>query len=102
MINKKIDQSTWSYTVDLLDIISLYIKFLDKLVYIYIIYNPVNVEEISTSILVLEQKLITSPHKEYIASDDFNLHHESWKELEELIAYIGKLKKLLLVMQRKE
>ena len=36
------------------DIISLHIKFLDKQVYIYNIYNPVNTIEISTSISVLK------------------------------------------------
>ena len=77
-VNKRIEQSTWTYTVDSPDVISLHIKFLDRQVYIHNIYNLVNAEEISTSIPVLEQRLAANPHKEQIALGDFNLYHESW------------------------
>lgn len=76
-INKKIKQAIRIYIIDLLNIISLYIKFPNRQVHIHDIYNLVNAQEISTNILVLEQKLVTSLHNKYIALSNFNLHHES-------------------------
>lgn len=51
-INKRKEQSAWTYTVDLPDVISLHIKFPNRQVHIHNIYNLVNAEEISTSIPV--------------------------------------------------
>lgn len=90
------------YIVDSSDVISLHIKFLDKKIHIYNIYNLVNTKEISINILLLEQRLATSPHKEHIAQGNFNLHHGSWGRLKASVAYIEKSEKLLLVMQRWE
>lgn len=99
-INKRIEQFTWTYTVDSLDVISLHIKFLDKQVHIHNIYNPVNAKEISTNIPVLERRLAASPHEEHIALGNFNLHHESWEGPEASTTHIEKSEELLLVMQK--
>ena len=101
-VNKRIEQSTWTYTVDSPDVISIHIKFLDRQVHIHNIYNPVNAKEISTSIPVLERRLAANPHEEHIALGDFNLHHESWGGPEASTAHIEKSEELLLVMQRWE
>ena len=101
-INKKIEQLSWTYTVHLPDVITLHIKLPDRHIHIHNIYNPVNVEEISTSIPVLEQSLVANPHKEHIALGDFNLHHESWGGPKASTAHIEKSEELLLLMQRRE
>ena len=85
--------------MDSTDVISIHVEFFDRQVYIYKIYNLINAEEISTSILVLKQKLAANPHEEHIAPGDFNLHHEIWEGLEASTAYIEKSEELLLVMQ---
>ncbi len=54
LINKKIEQSTWTYTVDSADVISLHINLLDRQLHIHNVYNPVNTEEVSTSVPVLK------------------------------------------------
>ncbi len=75
-INKKIEQSTWIYTVDSAEVISLFIKLLDRQLHIDNVYNPVNTEEVSTSVPIIKQRLAKNPHEEYIAFGNFNLHHE--------------------------
>ena len=76
-INKKIDQSTWTYTMDGPNIISLHLNLPDRCIHIHNIYNPVNVEENSTSIPILKHRLAAYPNEEHIALGDFNLHHEA-------------------------
>ena len=101
-INKKIEQSSWTYTVHSPDVITLHFKLPDRHIHIHNIYNPVNAEEISASIPVLEQSLVADPHEEHIALGDFNLHHESWGGPEASTAHIEKSEELLLLMQRRE
>ena len=101
-VNKRIEQSIWTYTVDSPDVISPHIKFLDRQVHIHNIYNPVNAKQISTSIPVLEQRLAANPHKEHIALGNFNLHHESWEGPKALKAYIKQSEERLLFVQRWE
>lgn len=86
--------------MDLPNVISLYIKLLNRQIHIHNIFNLINTKEIGTSILVLEQKLAASPHKEYIVIDNFNLYYKLWKEPEASITHIEKSQKLLLVMQK--
>ena len=101
-INKKIEQSTWTYTVNSADVISLHIKLLDRHLHIHNIYNPVNAEEVSMSIPILKQRLAKDPHKEHIALSDFNLHHELWGGPDASKTYIEKSEKLRKAMQRWE
>lgn len=82
------------------DVISIHIKFLNKQVHIYNIYNLVNAKEIGTSIPVLEQKLAANLHEEHITLCNFNLHYDSWGGIKALTAHIKKSEELLLVMQR--
>ena len=96
-VNKKIEQSTWIYTMNSPDVISLYIKFLDRQVHIHNICNLVNVEEISISIPVLEQKLAANLHEEQIALGDFNLHHESWEGPKASTTHITKTGKAVTI-----
>ncbi len=76
-INKKINQSTWTYTIDRPDIISLHLNLPDRCIHIHNIYNPVNAKTISTSIPILKHRLAAHPNKGHIALRDFNLHHEA-------------------------
>lgn len=76
-VNKRIEQSSWTFTVHSPDVISLHIKLSERQVHIYNIYNPINAEKISTSIPILERVLEVSTHEEFIVLRDFNLHHES-------------------------
>ena len=99
-INKKIDQSTWTYITDVPDIISLHLNLPDRCIQIHNIYNPVNEEEISLSILILKHRLAAHPNKEEIALWDFNLHHEAGEEMGALKALIEKSEELLMVTQR--
>ena len=101
-INKKIEQSTWTYTVDSADVISLHIKLLDRQLHIHNVYNPVNTEEVSTSIPVLKQRLAKNPHEEHIALGDFNLHHESWGGPDASKTHVEESEELLIAMQRWE
>ena len=75
-INKKIDQSTWTYTTDGPDTISLHLNLPDRCIHINNVYNPVNAEEICTNISILKHRLAAHPNEEQIALGDFNLHHE--------------------------
>ena len=75
-INKRIDQSTRTYTKDRPDIISLFLNLPDKYIHIHNIYNPVNEEEISTRILILKHRLAAHLNEEQIALRDFNLDHK--------------------------
>ncbi len=61
-VNKKIEQSIWTFTVHSPDVISLHIKLPERQVHIYNIYNPVNAKEISTSIPILERVLEVGTH----------------------------------------
>ncbi len=97
-VNKRIEQSSWTFTVHSPDVISLHIKLPERLVHIYNIYNPGNTEEISPSIPILERVLEVSTHEECIVLGDFNLHHESWRGPEASTAYIEKSEELLLIM----
>lgn len=86
--NKKIEWSIWTYIVSLSDVISLYIKFLDRQIYIHNIYDSINVKKMNTNILVLEQKLVASLYIQHIAFGNFNLHYKSQKRLKVSTAYI--------------
>ena len=97
-INKRIDQSTWTYTTNGPDIISLHLNLPDRCIHIHNIYNPVNAEKINTSISILKHGLTAHPNKEQIALGDFNLHHEAWKGIGALKALIEKLEELLIGM----
>ncbi len=97
-INKKIDQSTWTYTMDGPNIISLHLNLPDRFIHIHNIYNPVSVEEISTSIPILKHRLAVYPNK-HIALGDFNLHHEALEGMGASKALIEKSEELLLVTQ---
>ncbi len=101
-VNKRIEQSSWTFTVHSPDIISLHIKPPERQVHIYNIYNLVNAEEISTSISILERVLEVSKHEKCIVLGDFNLHHESWGRPEASTAHIEKSEELLLIMQRRK
>ncbi len=101
-INKKIDQSNWTYTMDGPDIISLHLNLPDRCIHIHNTYNPVNVEEISTSIPILRHRLAAHPDEEHIALGDLNLHHEAGEEMGALKAIIEKSEELLMVTQRWE
>lgn len=100
MINKKIKQSTWIYTVDSADIINLYIKLLDKQIHIHNIYTLVNIEEISTSISILKQKFAKNLHKKHITLSNFILQYKLWGGLDTSKTYIKKSEELLITMQR--
>lgn len=59
--------------IDLINIISLYIKFSDRQLYIYNIHNFVNIEEISINILILKQKFAKNL---YISFGNFHLYYK--------------------------
>lgn len=99
-INKKIDQSTWTYTVHSADMISLHITLSGRELHIHNVYNPVNIEEVSTSIPLLKQILAKNPHKEHIALGDFNLHHELWGGPNTPKTHTEKAEELIIVTQR--
>ena len=101
-INKKIDQSTWTYTIDGPDVMSLHLSLPDRCIHIHNIYNPVNSEEVSTSIPILKRKLAAHPNEEHIVLGDFNLHHEVWGGPRASKALIEKSEELLMVTQRWE
>ena len=101
-INKKIDQSTWTYTTDGPDIISLHLNLPDRCIHIHNLYNPVNAEEISTSIPILKRRLAAHPNEEHIVVGDFNLHHEAWGGPGVSKTLIEKSEELLIVTQRWE
>lgn len=88
--------------INMLNIISLHIKFLDRQIYIYNIYNLINVKKININISILEQKLATNLHEKHITLSNFNLYYKSWKRPEASTAHIKKSKKLLLVIQKRE
>lgn len=67
-INEKIDQSTWTYTTDGPDLISLHLKLPDKCIHIH---------KTSTSIPILKRRLSAHPNEKHIVLGDFNLHHEA-------------------------
>ncbi len=81
------------------DIISLHLNLPDRCIHIHNIYNPVNAEEISTSILILKHRLAAHPN-EHIVLGDFNLHHETWEGMGASKALIEKSEELLIVAQR--
>ncbi len=99
-INKKIDQSTWTYTTDGPDTISLHLNLPDECIHINNVYNPVNAEEICTNISILKHRLAAHPNEEQIALGDFNLHHEEWERMGASTALIEKSEELLMVTQR--
>ena len=101
-INKKIDQSTWTYTTDGPDVISLHLNLPDRYIHIHNLYNPVNAEETSTSIPILKRRLAAHPNEEHIVLGDFNLHHEAWGGLGVSKTLIEKSEELLIVTQRWE
>ncbi len=76
-VNKRMEQSSWTFTVHSPDLISLHIKLLERQLHIYNIYNPINAEEISTSIPILDRVLKVGTYEEGIVLGDFNLHHKS-------------------------
>lgn len=84
----------------MLNVISLYIKFSNKQVYTYNIYNLINAKEINVNFLVLKQKLTTSPHKKYITLGNINLHNKLWRISKISIIRIEKSEKILLMMQK--
>ena len=86
--------------IDSPDVISLHIRLLGRQVHIHNVYNPVNAEEISTSVPILKKRLAKNPHEEHIALGDFNLHHESWGGPEASKIYTEKSEELLLVTHR--
>ncbi len=79
LVNKKIDQSTWSYTKDGPDVISVHLNLPDRCIHIRNFYNPVNKEEVSTSISILKQRLALYRNEEHIVLGDFNLYHKGWR-----------------------
>ena len=101
-INKKIDQSAWTYTIDGPDVISLHLNLPNKCIHIHNIYNSVNAEETSISILILKRRLAAHPNGEHILLRDFNLHHEAWGGPRASKTLIEKSEKLLIVTQRWE
>lgn len=101
-INKKIDQTTWTYTIDGPDVISLHFNLPDRCIHIHNIYNPVNSEEVSTSIPILKRRLAAHPNEEHIILGDFNLHHEVWGGPRASKTLIEKSEELLMVAQRWE
>ncbi len=76
-INKKIDQSTWTYTADGPDIISLHLNVPDRCIHIHNIYNLINAKEISTCIPIPKYRLAAHSNEEQIALENFNLHHKA-------------------------
>ncbi len=101
-VNKKIDQSTWSYTTDGSDVISLHLNLPDRCIHIHNLYNSVNVEEVSTSIPILKHRLAAHPNEKHIVLRDFNLHHEAWRGARASKTLIEKSEELLIVTQRWE
>ena len=57
---------------------SLHFNLPDRYIHIHSICNPVNSEEVSTSIPILKRRLAAYPNKEHIILGDFNLHHKVW------------------------
>lgn len=78
-INKKIDQSIQTYTIDGSDIMSLYFSLLDRCKHIHNIYNVLNLKKVSISIPILKSKLAVDSNKKHIILGDFNLYHEVWE-----------------------
>ena len=99
-VNEKIDQSTWSYTTDGPDVISLHLNLLDRCIHIHNIYNPVKVEEVGSSIPIPKHRLAAYPNEEQIVLGDFNLQHEAWGGPRALKTLIKKSEELLIVTQR--
>ena len=102
LCQKTMDQSTWSYTTDGPDVISLHFNLPDGRINIHNLYNPVNAEEVNTSILILKPKLAAHPNEEHIVLGDFNLHHAAWRWPRALKALIEKSEELLIITQRWE
>ena len=101
-INKKIHQTTWTYTTDGPNFMSLHFNLPDRCIHIHNIYNPVNLEEVSISILILKRRLAAHLNEEHIILGDFNLHHKVWKGPKASKALIRKSEELLMVAQRWE
>lgn len=77
-------------------------KFFERQIHIYNIYNLVNVKKISISIPILDQGLDISTYEELIILRDFNLYHMLWKRFIASTTYIKKSEKLLFFIQRRE
>lgn len=101
-IDKKIDQTSWTYTTDGPDVMSLHFNLPDRCIYIYNIYNPVNLKEVSTRIPILKRKLAAHLNKKHIILGDFDLHHEVWGGPRAFKGLIEKSEKLLIIAQRWE
>ena len=79
---------------------SLHLSLSDRCINIHNIYNPVNSEEVSTSIPILKCKLAAHSNKKHIILGDFNLHHEVWGGPRASKALIEKSEELLMVTRR--
>lgn len=79
---------------------SLYFNLTGKCIHIYNIYNLVNLDKTSTSILILKRKLAAHPIEKLIILGDFNLHHEACGRPRASTTLIENSKKLLMVTQR--
>ena len=90
------------FTTDGPDVISLYLNLPDRCIHIHNLYNPVNTEEVSTSIPILKHRLAAHPNEEHIVLGDFNLHHEAWGGPRASKALIEKSEELLIITQRWE
>lgn len=62
--------------VDLIDVINLYIKLLNRQLHIHNIYKSVIIEEVNTSIPVLKQRFAKNFYKKCITLGNFNLYHK--------------------------
>lgn len=79
------------------DIINLYFYLPNRYIYIHNLYNPVNEEEVNTSILSLKYRLTKHLNKKYIPWGDFNFYYEAWREPMAPKTLIERSKKLLIV-----
>lgn len=75
-IKKKMDQSIWAYIMDRPNFMGLHFSLPDKYIHIYNFHNLVNLEEVNTSISILNCRLVAHLNKENIILGDFNFHHD--------------------------